>query len=71
LTKHASRSHEWILREPLLTNQQGSHSVVFDVIGEQLEVFFFYLLLWCIRGTRRRQTDEEESWCEVVHLGVK
>jgi hypothetical protein len=27
LTKHAPRSHDWILREPLLTDQQRSHAV--------------------------------------------
>jgi hypothetical protein len=37
LTKHAPRSHDWILREPLWTNQQRSHIVVFNSIGELLE----------------------------------
>src|SRR5690348_15414614 len=41
LTKHAPRSHDWILREPLLTNQQRSHTVVFNSIGELREDFLF------------------------------
>jgi hypothetical protein len=39
LTKHAPRLHDRILREPLWTNQQRSHAVVFNSIGELREDF--------------------------------
>ena len=50
LTKYAPRSHDWILREPLWTNQQRSHAVVFNSIGELREDFFFS----CCGSERRK-----------------